>query len=108
MKGSSRKTNLTGVYPRLGYWLDRPLGRSDLYFALDSELVYFDRDFGTTGGRFDLYPKLYWHRFAHWGFIKPSLGYRYTSYDLDRMGLPGDESPKRRLPHCEHRCRPVF
>jgi LPS-assembly protein len=81
--------------PRLGYWLDRPLGRSDLYFALDSELVYFDRDFGTTGGRLDIYPKLYWHSFAHWGFIKPSLGYRYTSYDLDRLGLPGDESPKR-------------
>jgi len=81
--------------PRLGFWLDRPLGRSGLSFALDSELVYFDRDFGTAGARFDFYPKLNWHRFAHWGFINPSLGYRYTSYDLKRLVLPGNESPKR-------------
>lgn len=83
--------------PRLAFWMDRPLGRSGFSFALDSELVYFDREFGTTGARFDLYPKLYWHRFTHWGFIRPSLGYRYTSYDLDRLALPGDNSPTRGL-----------
>jgi LPS-assembly protein len=81
--------------PRMAFWLDRPLGRGGLSFALDSELVYFDRDIGLTGARFDLFPKLYWHRYAHWGFIRPSLAYRYTSYSLDRFGLPGDESPNR-------------
>ena len=81
--------------PRLGYWMDRPLARSGISFALDSELVYFDRDSGTTGARFDLYPRLYWHRFAHWGFISPSLGYRYTSYDLEGLAATGNETPKR-------------
>ncbi|MDH4001290.1 MAG: LPS assembly protein LptD [Xanthomonadales bacterium] len=81
--------------PRLGYWLDQPLGNSGFFFGLDSELVYFDRDIGITGARVDLYPRLYWNRYSSWGFIKPSIGYRYTGYDLDRQGLPGDESPNR-------------
>lgn len=81
--------------PRIAYWLDRPLGGSGLSFALDSELVYFDRDLGVSGSRLDLYPNLYWHSYSNWGFFKPSLGYRYTNYGLDREGLPGDESPNR-------------
>jgi LPS-assembly protein len=81
--------------PRLAYWLDRPLGGSGLVFGLDSELVYFDRDLGVTGTRVDLYPRFYWNRYFSWGFIKPSLGFRYTGYDLDRKGLPGDETPQR-------------
>lgn len=84
--------------PRLGFMVDRPFGRSGFSFGLDSELVYFDRDAGTTGARIDLYPKLFWHRYAHWGFVKPSVGFRYTSYDLDRNGLPDDENPSRSLP----------
>jgi LPS-assembly protein len=81
--------------PRLGFWLDQPLGNSGLFVGLDSEAVYFDRDLGLTGARMDLYPKVYWSRYSSWGFIKPSLGYRYTAYSLDRQGLPGDESPDR-------------
>jgi LPS-assembly protein len=81
--------------PRLGYWLDRPLGNTGLFFALDSEAVYFDRDLGVTGVRADLYPRFYWSPYSSWGFFKPSLGYRYTGYDLDRHGLPGDETPQR-------------
>lgn len=81
--------------PRIGYWLDRPVGPGGLSFALDSELVYFDRDLGVTGARLDLYPKLYWHKISNWGFFEPSVGYRHTGYRLDREGLPGDESPRR-------------
>jgi LPS-assembly protein len=84
--------------PRLGFEVDRPFGRSGLSFGLDSELVYFDRDAGVTGGRLDLYPRLVWQRYAHWGFVKPSLGFRYTSYNLDRMDQAGDEMPDRALP----------
>jgi len=84
--------------PRLGFLVERPLGRSGFSFGLDSELVYFDRDAGVTGARLDMYPRLFWHRYAHWGFVKPSVGFRYTSYDLDRMGLPGDDNPNRSLP----------
>jgi len=67
-------------------------------FNLDSELVYFDRAAGVTGARLDVYPRVVWHHYAHWGFLKPSVGFRYTGYDLDRMGLPGDDSPTRSLP----------
>ena len=51
--------------------------------------------FGVTGTRVDLYPNIYWNRYSSWGFIKPGLGFRYTGYDLDRQGAPGDESPQR-------------
>jgi LPS-assembly protein len=81
--------------PRLGFWFDRPFGSSGFGASLESELVYFDRDFGTTGARLDLYPNLYWDRYSPWGFIKPTLGYRYTSYNLDNMLVPGNDSPER-------------
>jgi LPS-assembly protein len=81
--------------PRAAFWLDQPLGSSGLTFGLDSELVAFDRDVGVTGARLDLFPNLYWDRYNRWGFIKPRVGYRYTAYELDYQGLPGDESPSR-------------
>jgi LPS-assembly protein len=79
--------------PRLVYWLDRPLTASGLTVALDSELVYFDRDVGATGARLDVLPRLYWEMREHWGFLKPTIGYRYTAYDLDLSGMPGDDTP---------------
>jgi LPS-assembly protein len=84
--------------PRLLYWSDRPLTRSGLSFALDSELVYFDREVGATGARVDLFPRLYWDLQRHWGFLKPSVGYRYTAYDLDLGGQTGEETPSTGLP----------
>ncbi len=81
--------------PRLIYRLDRPLGRTGLFLGLDSELVNFERDLGVTGTRLDLYPNIYWNRYSSLGFIKPSLGVRYTTYDLDYHGAPGAESPDR-------------
>jgi LPS-assembly protein len=84
--------------PRLGYWFDRPLGSRGLNLALDSELVYFDRDVGTTGARFDLQPRLYWDLRRSWGFLRPTAGYRYTAYALDLEGEIGDETPSTGVP----------
>jgi LPS-assembly protein len=84
--------------PRLAYWLDRPFGTSGLAVSLDSELVHFNRDFGVVGTRLDFYPSLYWDRYMTSGFFRPSIGYRFTGYDLDRQGAPGDESPSRGTP----------
>ncbi len=84
--------------PRLAYWLDRPMGYRGLYFALDSELVYFDRDVGETGARLDLMPRLYWEMQRNWGFLRPSAGYRYTAYELDLKGAAGDETPSTGVP----------
>ena len=81
--------------PRIAFWMDHPLGSGGLRFNVDSELVYFDRDIGTTGARLDLSPRIYLEHYTNWGFIKPSVGYRFTGYDLDLMGVPGDERPTR-------------
>ena len=76
--------------------MDRPIGRTNLFFGLNSELVYFDRDIGDTGTRLDLYPNIYWSQYSSWGFIKPSIGVRYTGYNLDSDTVPGnDDSPSR-------------
>jgi LPS-assembly protein len=79
--------------PRLAYWSDRPLGSGGLSLAVDAELVYFDRQVGTTGARADFLPRLYWDLQQRWGFLKPSVGYRYTTYDLDPEEPAADDSP---------------
>ncbi|MEE4219121.1 MAG: LPS assembly protein LptD [Xanthomonadales bacterium] len=84
--------------PRIAFWMDQPLGDSGLTLGLDSELVAFDRQVGVTGARLDLFPSIYWDRYNRWGFVKPLLGYRYTAYELDYQGQPGDESPSRGAP----------
>ncbi|MDT8319597.1 MAG: LPS assembly protein LptD [Xanthomonadales bacterium] len=81
--------------PRIDFQLDRPLGATGLSAGVNSEFVYFDRSNGPTGARLDLYPNLVWQRRASWGYLRPSVGMRYTAYELDRRGLPGDESPRR-------------
>ncbi len=85
--------------PRLLLQADKPFGSSGFGTSMDTELVYFDRDVGLTGARFDLLPSIYWERYARWGFIKPRAAYRYTAYGLDNLlantGQPIDDSPSR-------------
>ncbi|MFP4278155.1 MAG: LPS-assembly protein LptD [Wenzhouxiangella sp.] len=68
--------------PRIRAAYDRPLP-GNLDFGLDSELVYFDRDAGVTGARFDLYPRLRWNFLRSGGFLRPELGLRTTAYHLE-------------------------
>jgi len=84
--------------PRVLYRVDRPLFDRGVSIALDSELVYFEREVGTSGVRADLYPNLYWDLRTHWGFLRPSAGYRYTAYQLDLSSGSGDESPSTGTP----------
>ena len=81
--------------PRVAFDLDQPLGFQGLGLQVDAELVYFDRDIGVTGTRFDIYPRFEWNIETHWGYVRPSAGYRYTIYDLNWHGLPGERSPDR-------------
>ena len=81
--------------PRIAFDIDRPLGLGGLRLQMDSELVNFDRDVGATGSRFDIYPRLEWNIGTNWGYMRPSLGYRYTAYDLDWHGQAGETSPSR-------------
>ena len=81
--------------PRIAFNLDRPMGHAGFQFALDAEVVNFDRQVGVTGVRTDLYPRLNWNLERYWGFVRSSLGYRYTAYSLDLHGDSGDETPDR-------------
>lgn len=81
--------------PRIAFDIDRPLGSYGLRLKMETELVYFDRDIGATGSRFDIFPRLEWNLETDWGYMRPSAGYRYTSYKLDWQGEPGDRSPDR-------------
>jgi LPS-assembly protein len=81
--------------PRIAFDVDRPLGLQGLRLQMDAELVYFDRDIGVTGTRFDIFPRINWNIETDWGYMRPSAGYRYTSYNLDWHGLPGETSPDR-------------
>lgn len=81
--------------PRLYFDAEWPL--SPLFNAgLDSELVYFERDVGESGSRFDLYPYLEMDlRRAAW-YLRPRVGYRYTGYELDDR--QDNDQPSRSLP----------
>lgn len=81
--------------PRIAFDIDSPLGLKGLSLQMDSELVYFDKEIGVTGSRFDIIPRVEWNIRTHWGYVRPSVGYRYTSYNLDWQGLPNDTSPSR-------------
>ncbi|MGD9020959.1 MAG: LPS assembly protein LptD [Lysobacterales bacterium] len=81
--------------PRIAFALDRSLGLNGLRLRFDSELVYFDRDVGATGSRLDLLPRIEWNIGTNWGYVRPGIGYRYTSYDLDRQGEGGESSLNR-------------
>ncbi len=81
--------------PRLSYGLDLPLAGSQFDLRLDSELVYFDKDIGVTGTRLDVYPRIRWNYERSAGFFTPSVGYRSTSYDIDRLDGFTDDSPNR-------------
>lgn len=81
--------------PRIAFDIDRPLGLPGLRLQMDAELVNFERDIGATGTRFDIFPRIEWDIETDWGYMRPSAGYRYTSYNLDWHRLPGDTSPSR-------------
>ena len=68
--------------PRIRMLYDQPLP-GNLDIAVDSELVYFDRDQGVTGGRMDLYPRLRWNILRSGWFFRPELGMRSTAYALE-------------------------
>ncbi len=80
--------------PRLQFEMLTP-NLSGPQFGLDSEWVRFQKDDALDGDRLDLHPFVAWPIEAAAGFVRPELGYRYTSYTLDRAV---DASPKRGLP----------
>lgn len=67
----------------------------DLEAGVRSEYVSFAKDDAVDGRRLDLFPYLaYPMQSAAW-FVRPQIGYRHTSYEIDR---DLDSSPDRGVP----------
>ncbi|MEM9304513.1 MAG: LPS assembly protein LptD [Pseudomonadota bacterium] len=64
-------------------------------FRIDAEAINFARDIGVEGARVDLYPRFEAPVYRPGWYVLPSLGVRYTAYDLERNTLTGDDSPSR-------------
>ena len=68
------------------------LGRTPLYYSMDSSLVNYWRQEGDKGDRLDLMPRLYYP--LHWGNylnLEPVVGMRGTSYVVDWQGDNHDQ-----------------
>jgi LPS-assembly protein len=80
----------------------------DLAGGVVSEYAMFAKDNAVTGGRLDVYPYLAYPVETAAYFIRPELGLRYTSYDLDHLdryattqpgATPlGERAPSRSVP----------
>lgn len=68
--------------------------------GIDAEAVRFDHAEFAGGSRIDLHPYLSLPLEGASWFVKPTLGWRYTGYALEKdRALPGrDDSPTRSLP----------
>ena len=80
--------------PRATFAGERALG-GGFDWGLDSEFVAFSKDDALDGQRLDLYPYLAYPIETAAYFVRPQLGYRYTTYSLDRSDA---SSPNRGVP----------
>jgi LPS-assembly protein len=85
---------LPQVYAR-GYWPDNVLG---LAYGLDAEMVYFDRDVGVTGWRFNAAPEISLPIKNPGWFVTPAVGVDFTHYVLENTLVGQDENPNRTVP----------
>jgi LPS-assembly protein len=69
-----------------------------LRYGFDSELVNFHRPFGITGWRFDAMPGATLSLGNSAYFVRPSIAWRTTQYELDHTSPDVDDSPSRSLP----------
>lgn len=80
--------------PRATFNADLPLAGA-LEFGLRSEAVAFRKRNALEGDRLDLYPYLALPLQGAAWFVRPELGYRYTTYQLQQAA---NASPDRGLP----------
>ncbi|MEO8461328.1 MAG: LPS assembly protein LptD, partial [Dokdonella sp.] len=67
----------------------------DLHAGVDAEYVDFTKDNALDGRRLDLFPYLSLPIETAAYFVRPQIGYRYTSYNIDRAS---DRTPTRGVP----------
>jgi LPS-assembly protein len=85
--------------PDLTVSADYGWGPGDLVrYGFDSEVVEFRRSTGITGWRLDLYPTTSLNIDGPGYFIRPSIAYRATQYELSSTAPGQPSSPSRGLP----------
>jgi LPS-assembly protein len=71
--------------------IKQTLGRTPLYFDLDSSYTHFYRIDGTRGQRADIYPRLYYPLDIFQALsVEPSVGMRGTAWHIDNYETPPD------------------
>lgn len=85
---------LPQLYAR-GYWPDNALG---LIYGLGTELVYFDRDVGVTGWRFNAAPKVSLPIEKAGWFVTPAVVLDHTRYKLQNTAADQENNPNRTVP----------
>jgi len=83
-------------FPQLVFHTDQPIG-GPFKLRFDAEYVNFDRNNDVSGQRLDLYPALSFEWRKPWGYVKPQVSGRFTSYDLDDPAPGMPDSPDRSL-----------
>ncbi len=69
-----------------------------LEWALNTEVVRFDRAEGVVGTRWDMQPSVAWPYRESAGFLLPKLSLRHTQYMLENNDPLTDAKPARSLP----------
>ena len=88
--------------PRMTFTADKAF-LGNLTAGLNSEFIDFKKDHAIEGERLDVFPYLAYPIETSAYFIRPQIGYRYTSYDLDHLNYStspvlSNKSPDRGLP----------
>ncbi|MGI9261356.1 MAG: LPS-assembly protein LptD, partial [Woeseiaceae bacterium] len=78
-----------------GFWPDSFMG---LDYRFDNELVYFDREVGVTGWRFNSAPQVELPIEKPGWFVIPAVTLDHTRYSLDNTAPGVDKEPSRTLP----------
>jgi len=77
----------------------------NLTWGVNSEFVAFSKDHALEGQRLDLFPYLSYPIETAAYFIRPQLGYRYTTYDLQHLNESSNSLLTKDDPH---RGVPIF
>ncbi|MBL4766115.1 MAG: LPS-assembly protein LptD [Rhodobacteraceae bacterium] len=84
--------------PQISFFTDGQLADGLLEYELNAETTWFDSDTVVDGSRVDLYPKLSLRHERPAYYVEPTLGLRYTRYDLNDQAAGLDDSPDRFTP----------
>jgi LPS-assembly protein len=85
---------LPQLYAR-GYWPESVLGLS---YGMDAEVVYFEREVGVTGWRFNAAPEITLPIVKPGWFLTPAVAVDLTQYVLEDTAVGQDDQPNRTVP----------